>query len=217
MKRLIRLGAALGAAAVVFATAAPAQALPALSKRQLVPGFAAPYDQFGCAVAASGTTALVGSCQAHHEEGSAHVFVRSGTAWTEQAELIPRTGVSGDLLGAWVSLSGSTALVGAEDAAATFAFVRSGSTWSEQRMMTAASRLLRTASSQVSRKSTLARKSPGKSAAAWAALASLSAALSFEMPARDRSRAASAAARGSSSLRSSKTSITSSGSRTGMR
>jgi hypothetical protein len=51
-------------------------------------------DNFGRSVALSGDTALVGSPRDDIEltldQGSAHVFVRSGTTWSEQAKLTVR-------------------------------------------------------------------------------------------------------------------------------
>jgi hypothetical protein len=45
--------------------------------------------------------------------GAAHVFVRSGTTWTQQARLAAASGVAEDHFGASVSLSGDSALAGA--------------------------------------------------------------------------------------------------------
>jgi hypothetical protein len=45
--------------------------------------------------------------------GSAYLFVRSGTAWTERAHLIPPDGAARDNFGRSVAVSGHTAVVGA--------------------------------------------------------------------------------------------------------
>ena len=50
------------------------------------------------------------------QSGSAYVFVRSGTTWTEQAELLAAAPVIFDRLGNAVGISGDTVVVGAEDA-----------------------------------------------------------------------------------------------------
>jgi hypothetical protein len=71
--------------------------------------------------------------------GSARVFVRSGTTWTEEEKLVPTDERSGERFGHAVALSGdaSRALVGApDDRIGSFArgggwiFARSGTSWS---------------------------------------------------------------------------------------
>jgi hypothetical protein len=82
----------------------------------LLAGDSTTTDYFGESVALSGDTALVGAPQhtvgSKWYQGSAYVFVRSGGAWTPQAQLLASDGAAGDLLGT-VALSGGTALVGA--------------------------------------------------------------------------------------------------------
>jgi len=101
-------------------------------------------DQFGGSVALSGDTALVGAMGddvgTNINQGSAYVFVRSGTAWSQQAHLIASDGAAYDYFGFSVALSGDTALVGAyQDTVGTnsaqgsaYVFVRSGTAWSQQ-------------------------------------------------------------------------------------
>jgi hypothetical protein len=45
--------------------------------------------------------------------GSAYVFTRSGTTWSEKAKLTASDGASDDRFGRWVAVSGDTAVVGA--------------------------------------------------------------------------------------------------------
>jgi hypothetical protein len=105
----------------------------------------APYDRFGGAVAISGDTALVGAFEDNigmkRDQGSAYVFVRSGTSWIQQAHLTDSQGDVGDFFGRSVAISGNTALVGADwDDAGTGSasvFVRDGTAWSEQGHLTA--------------------------------------------------------------------------------
>jgi hypothetical protein len=99
-----------------------------------------------------GQTALVGSrlddITTVMDAGSAYVFVRSGTNWSQQAKLTAADGAASDYFGSAVSLSsdGNTALVGSSrddtlagtDAGSAYVFVRSGSTWSQQVKLTAA-------------------------------------------------------------------------------
>jgi hypothetical protein len=107
-------------------------------------------DQFGGAVAISGDTAVVGAMQhnvgASANQGSAYVFVRSGTTWNHQEKLTATDGTTGDLFGRSLAVSGETAVVGASHDAvganayqgSAYVFTRSGTTWSEQQMLVAA-------------------------------------------------------------------------------
>ena len=77
---------------------------------------AAEGDNFGTSVAVSGETAVVGANandDAGSTSGSAYVFVRSGTAWTQQAKLTADDNAEGDNFGISVAVSGETAVVGA--------------------------------------------------------------------------------------------------------
>jgi hypothetical protein len=98
-------------------------------------------DDFGTSVSVSGTTVLVGSPGNASDAGAAYVFVRSGSAWNQQAELTPSDAAADDAFGTSVSISGSTALIGASgstsNAGAAYVFVRSGSKWSQQAELTA--------------------------------------------------------------------------------
>ena len=109
---------------------------------KLVAGDGVGGDQFGYDVSISADTILVGAVVGDGlatNSGSAYVFVRSGTVWTEQAELAANDGLGGDRFGSSVSISGETALVGADrddspatDAGSAYVFVRTGTTWSQQ-------------------------------------------------------------------------------------
>jgi hypothetical protein len=100
-------------------------------------------DGFGSSVAMSGSTAVVGAIYAHSFTGAAWVFVRSGTTWTQEAELTASDGVVGKEFGHSVSISSSTSVVGApvgvtRDPGRAYVFVHSGSTWTQQAELTAA-------------------------------------------------------------------------------
>ncbi len=74
-------------------------------------------DWFGYSVALSGDTAVIGARFDDDdvnglESGSAYVFTRSGTTWSQQAKLTA-DGAAGDQFGGRVALSGDTALIGA--------------------------------------------------------------------------------------------------------
>jgi hypothetical protein len=109
---------------------------------KLLPSDGAAADQFGTSVAVDGDSAVVG---AHWDDdqgfvsGSAYVFVRSGTGWSEQAKLLPSDGAAGDGFGVGVAVDGDSAVVGAPGdddqgsaSGSAYVFVRSGTTWSEQ-------------------------------------------------------------------------------------
>lgn len=100
------------------------------------------HDRFGFSVSLNNDTALIG---AHHDDdlgldsGSAYVFTRQGTTWTQQAKLLPSDGVLGDQFGESVSLSHNTAIIGApfthtngESSGSAYVFKRTGNTWSQQ-------------------------------------------------------------------------------------
>lgn len=99
-------------------------------------------DFFGYSVSVSGNTAIVG---AHMDDdngsisGSAYIFTRNGSTWTQQAKLLAADGVSDDYFGTSVSISGDTAIVGAPDdddngsmSGSAYVFTRSGSVWTQQ-------------------------------------------------------------------------------------
>ncbi len=116
---------------------------------QLTATGGAAFDNFGQSVAISGETALVGApfddVDADVDQGSAYVFTRSGTTWTQQAQLTAFDGAGSDQFGISVALSGDTALVGAPtddvgntgDQGSAYVFTRSGTTWTQQAQLTA--------------------------------------------------------------------------------
>jgi hypothetical protein len=76
----------------------------------------APGDYFGISVSLDGDTALIGAYKDDDkgvDSGSAYVFTRTGTTWTQQAKLLASDGTEEDYFGLSVSLSTDTALIGA--------------------------------------------------------------------------------------------------------
>ena len=86
------------------------------------------YDYFGCSVAASGDTVVVGAYgessngtgvngnqgnNSAHSSGAAYVFIRSGGSWTQQAYLKASNTDAADHFGCSVAISGDTVVVGA--------------------------------------------------------------------------------------------------------
>jgi hypothetical protein len=109
-------------------------------------------DYFGVSVAISddGNTAIVG---AHYEDntGSAYIFTRSGTTWSEEQKIQASDKQGGDQFGWSVTISGdgNTAIGGARgedavvgtntlfNAGAAYIFTRSGTTWTQQKKIQA--------------------------------------------------------------------------------
>jgi hypothetical protein len=116
---------------------------------QLNAATGATNDGFGTSVAISGDTAIVGALRvdvgANADQGSAVVFTRSGTTWTQQAQLTAIDGAAGDSFGRAVAISGDTAIVGADfddvgvnsNQGSAIVFTRSGTTWTQQAQLTA--------------------------------------------------------------------------------
>ena len=120
-------------------------------QQKLTAADGAAYDSFGyAAVVLDGETALVGVCEddvgANHDQGSAYVFVRSGSTWSQQALLTAADGAANDNFGCSVALDEDSALIGARyddvggniDQGSVYVFGRSGGIWSEQQKLTAA-------------------------------------------------------------------------------
>lgn len=99
---------------------------------------------FGASVALDGRNALIGDQPFGGRQGSAYVFVRTGTTWTQQAVLNASDGSAG-AFGFSVDISGGVAVVGAyadeaggfSTAGSAYVFLRSGSTWRQLVRLTA--------------------------------------------------------------------------------
>lgn len=149
--------------------------LKASNAEGAIPGAAFPDgDQFGFSVAISGETVVVGapfedssaagvngdlSDNSAADSGAAYVFVRAGTAWSQQAYLKasnpgggnPESGINGDRFGQAVAVSNNIVVVGAQledsassgvngsqndddapDSGAAYIFHRNGATWTQE-------------------------------------------------------------------------------------
>jgi hypothetical protein len=102
-------------------------------------GTAGALQGMSVALSADGNTALVGGPFDNDWVGSAWVFTRSGTTWTQQGEKLTAADASGQArLGSAVALSadGNTAAIGGNmddsKSGAAWIFTRSGSTWTQQ-------------------------------------------------------------------------------------
>jgi hypothetical protein len=102
-------------------------------------------DWFGCSVALSGDTAIIGAEGVDdngNNSGSAYVFIRTGTTWTQQQKLLASDGTPHDNFGIYVSLDGDTALIGARAdsihgnySGSAYVFTRTGTTWTQQQKL----------------------------------------------------------------------------------
>jgi pimeloyl-ACP methyl ester carboxylesterase len=112
---------------------------------KLLPNDGAANDYFGESVSVSGNTAVIGAGDDDDNgnlSGSAYVFVRNGSGvWTQQAKLLPNDGAASDYFGQSVSVSGNTAVIGADqddnyngtNSGSVYVFVRNGSgEWIQQ-------------------------------------------------------------------------------------
>jgi uncharacterized RmlC-like cupin family protein len=108
------------------------------------------FDSFGSSIAISSETIAIGALAddigMNENQGSAYIFVRSGTNWTQQQKLVASDGAPFDAFGFSVTISGETIVVGAladdigmnESQGSAYVFVRSGTNWNQQQKLTAA-------------------------------------------------------------------------------
>jgi len=97
-------------------------------------------DNFGNSVSIHGDYALVGASGDDDEKGSAYVFKRDGTIWTEQTKLNSSDGAAEDYFSVSVSIHGDYALIGTprlEEPGSTYVFKRDETTWIEEDELTA--------------------------------------------------------------------------------
>lgn len=105
-------------------------------------------DVFGDNSAIDGDTVIIGAFGDEDPNGefggSAYVFTRNGSSWSQQAKLVPSDGDSFDGAG-FVDLDGDTAVAGApgdedpngDKAGSVYVFTRSGDTWREEAKLAA--------------------------------------------------------------------------------
>jgi hypothetical protein len=108
----------------------------------------APNDEFGCSVAVSGTTAVIGarfhsidtSAGNNFDQGAAYVYVQNGITWSPQQELEASDAAHYGYFGTSVAVSGTTAIIGAPGSGgapgAAYVFTQSNGAWSQQEEMT---------------------------------------------------------------------------------
>ena len=109
---------------------------------KLLPSDGAVANQFGFSVSISGDYAVMGANADDdngNQSGSAYVFKRTGTSWTQEAKLLPSDGQDGDFFGESVSISGDYAVVGAWHdgdrgfhSGSAYVFKRTGTSWAQE-------------------------------------------------------------------------------------
>ena len=115
-------------------------------QQRLLASDGAVQDRFGRSVAISGETIVVGAVTdtvgSNANQGSAYVFVRGGTNWSEQARLFADDGGAGHAFGHMVRIDGNTAVISRtfESTASpanpsVYIFVRTGNTWQQQQRL----------------------------------------------------------------------------------
>ena len=118
-------------------------------RTQLIGSDTRAQDLFGVEVQASGDRIIVG---AHLHDignqvdvGAAYIYHRCGSAWVEEAKLIPPDGRSDDFFAWTVSISGDVAIMGAhgndnargQNAGAAYIYRRMNGTWTLEAKLTA--------------------------------------------------------------------------------
>jgi hypothetical protein len=126
----------------------PVQLNGFVQQAQLVATDGEGSDQLAKTVALSGDTVLVGApgdnVGANANQGSAYVFRRNGSTWTQEAQLLAADGLAGDAFGIAVALDGDVAVVGSSfddkaigsNAGSVYVFRRSGTTWTFEQKLT---------------------------------------------------------------------------------
>ena len=109
---------------------------------KIKPNDGAANDQFGLSVSISGDYAIVGADNDDDngdDSGSAYIFTRNDSNWSQQTKIKPNDGTNTDGFGASVSISGDYAIVGSQfdddngsASGSAYIFTRNGSTWSQQ-------------------------------------------------------------------------------------
>ncbi len=106
-------------------------------------------DIFGVRVALDGNTALISARRDDDDtmgvdSGSAYIFTRTGSTWSQQAKLTAPDGTADDRFGRSVTLVGDTAVIGAmfqdekgKNSGSAYVFKRFGKKWKLETQLTA--------------------------------------------------------------------------------
>lgn len=113
-----------------------------MQQAKLLASDGAADDLFGYSVSLDGDTALIGTYADDDNgpsSGSAYMFIRTGTTWTQQQKILASDGATFDFFGISVALSDNTAFIGAmqnigngQYSGSVYVFIRSRNTWVQQ-------------------------------------------------------------------------------------
>jgi len=124
-------------------------------QKKLMASDAATSDYFGSAISISGDYIIAGAYAEDHNAagtallsgaGSAYIFIRNGTDWTQQQKIVAADRAASDFFGRSVSISGAYAVIGAYNkrldattpsAGAVYVFSRANTTWTQQQKIVA--------------------------------------------------------------------------------
>ena len=104
-------------------------------EQKLLASDGASFDRFGWSVSITGDYVIVGATGDDNNKGSAYIFKRDGTTWTEAQKLLASDGNAEDWFGV-VSILENYAIIGAQGddnwKGSAYIFRRDGLTWVEQ-------------------------------------------------------------------------------------
>ena len=102
-----------------------------LEQDKLQAGDAADYDYFGQSVDIDDSRAVIGAFGDDDSKGSAYIFERSGTIWSEKTKLTASNGSSGHQFGGSVGISGEAVVIGAKEADTIYVYELTNAVWHE--------------------------------------------------------------------------------------
>ena len=118
-----------------------------LEKQKLLASDGAAVDFFSISISISGDLAIVGAAyddDKGSDSGSAYIFKRDGTSWSQQQKLTASDGAAADQFGCSVFISGDYAIIGAcgdddkgIDSGSAYIFRWGGTAWVQQQKLTA--------------------------------------------------------------------------------
>jgi hypothetical protein len=112
-------------------------------------------DNFGASVGISGDTVVIGAFSWDQKTptsitncGAVYIFIRNGTSWTQQAQLLINNPSANDFFGIKVGIDGNTIIAGSPlwsqktptsigSCGTAYIFTRSGTTWTQQAQLLA--------------------------------------------------------------------------------
>jgi len=114
-------------------------------EQKIVASDRANFDFFGISVSinSDGSRVIISATRDDNDIGSAYIFKRDGTIWTEEQKIIASDGASSDRFGTSVSINsdGSRVIIGAQEddsnTGSAYIFKRNGTLWLEEQKILA--------------------------------------------------------------------------------